>query len=169
MRPVFARNGTYEMVRRALLVATLLLALPTPTRAGTRQDAKVLLSEIPELNKIEQQLGFADAVVVGDTIYLSGVVAGLRPGETDLKQPYERAFQRIGAILQRAGASWDDVVDMTTFHTDLTTQMPAITAVKGEFLKGPPPAWTAIQVSRLIPDTGLTEIKIVAKLPRAKP
>ncbi len=157
------------MLRRALLLGTVLLALPAPTLAGSRQEAKILLSESPELNKIEQQLGFADAVVTGDTVYLSGVVAGLRPGETDLKQPYERAFERIGAILQRAGASWDDVVEMTTFHTDLTTQIPAITAVKSEYLKGPPPAWTAIQVSRLIPDTGLTEIKIVAKLPRSRP
>jgi enamine deaminase RidA (YjgF/YER057c/UK114 family) len=156
------------MLRRALLPGTILLALAAPARAGSRQEAKVFLSDIPELNKIEQQWGFADAVVTGDTIYLSGVVAGLRPGETDLKQPYERAFQRIGAILERAGASWDDVVDMTTFHTDLTSQMPAITVVKNKYMKGPPPAWTAIQVSRLIPDTGLTEIKIVAKLPRAK-
>ena len=162
------RKGTYDMPRRALLPGTILLALAAPAQAGSRQEAKVLLSDNPELNKIEQQWGFADAVISGDTVYLSGVVAGLRPGETDLKQPYERAFQRIGAILRRAGASWDDVVDITSFHTDLTTQMPAITAVKNEYVKGPPPAWTAIQVSRLIPDTGLTEIKIVARLPHAK-
>jgi enamine deaminase RidA (YjgF/YER057c/UK114 family) len=44
--------------------------------------------------------------------------------------------------------------------------MPAIVAVKKEFVKDPPPAWTAIQVSRLIPNNGITEIKIIAKLPR---
>ena len=146
----------------------ILLALsvaPATAHAGARQDAKVFLSDDPDINKIERDIGFADAVVTGDTIYLSGVVAGLRPGETDLKMPYERAFQRIGAILQRAGASWDDVVDMNTFHTDLTTQLPAIIAVKKEYMRDPPAAWTAIQVARLIPNTGLTEIKIVAKLP----
>jgi len=162
-----ARNG-FDMLRRVLMPGCILLALGASAQAGSRQEAKVFLSDTPELNKIEQQWGFADAVVSGKTIYLSGVVAGLRPGETDLRQPYERAFQRIGAILKRAGASWDDVVEMTTFHTDLTTQMPAITAVKKEYVKGPPPAWTAIQVSRLIPDTGLTEIKIVATLPNPK-
>jgi len=92
------------------------------------------------------------------------VVAGVREGETDLKLSYERAFERIGVILKRAGASWDDVVDITSFHTDLTTQMPAIVAVKNKYIKAPFPAWTAIQVSRLIPDNGITEIKIVAKL-----
>jgi enamine deaminase RidA (YjgF/YER057c/UK114 family) len=154
-------------MKRATLFAAVLL-LPAGANAGARQDAKVLLSDNPDLNKIQQDWGFADAVVAGDTIYLSGVVAGLRPGETDLKLPYERAFQAIGKVLERAGASWDDVVEMTSFHTDLTTQMPAIVAVKKEYVKNPPPAWTAIQVSRLIPNAGITEIKIVAKLPKAK-
>jgi enamine deaminase RidA (YjgF/YER057c/UK114 family) len=147
-----------------LLIAWMLV--PAAANAGARQDAKVLLSDIPQMRKIQEQWGFADAVVTGDTIYLSGVVAGLRPGETDLQLAYDRAFQRIGSILQRTGASWDDVVEMTTFHTDLKTQMPAIVAVKNKYMHSPPPAWTAVQVVRLIPDAGLTEIKIVAKLPK---
>jgi hypothetical protein len=36
-------------------------------------------------------------------------------------------------------------------------------------MRDPPPAWTAIGVSRLIPNSGITEIKIVAKLPRKTP
>jgi enamine deaminase RidA (YjgF/YER057c/UK114 family) len=156
------------MDRTRLIPLALLLLIPTPAHAASRQDAKVLLSEDPGLNKIEQEWGFADAVVTGDTIYLSGVVAGVRPGETDLTLAYERAFQAIGATLQRAGASWDDVVDITTFHTDLTTQMPAIVAVKNKYVHAPPPAWTAIQVARLIPNTGITEIKIIAKLPSGR-
>ncbi len=143
-----------------------LIIVPGAVNAGARQDAKVILSDIPQTKKIQDEWGFADAVVTGDTIYLSGVVAGLRPGETDLQLAYERAFQRIGSILQRAGASWDDVVEMTTFHTDLKSQMPAIVAVKNKYIHNPPPAWTAVQVVRLIPDAGLTEIKIVAKLPK---
>jgi enamine deaminase RidA (YjgF/YER057c/UK114 family) len=143
-----------------------LLALPTIAHAGTRQQANVLLSDNPDTRKLQEQWGFADAVVTGDSIYLSGVIAGLRPGETDLMVAYERAFQRIGKILERSGAGWDDVVEMTSFHTDLKSQMPAIVSVKNKYLHGSPPAWTAVQVVRLIPDAGLTEIKIVAKLPR---
>ncbi|MFL6741076.1 MAG: Rid family hydrolase [Sphingomicrobium sp.] len=142
------------------------LAVATAAHAGSRQEATVLLSEDPEERKFQQDWGYADAVVAGDTVYLSGVVAGLRPGETDLKLAYERAFARIGAILKRSGAGWDDVVDITSFHTDLTTQMPAIVAVKNKYVVAPPPAWTAIEVARLIPDRGITEIKIVARLPR---
>ena len=147
-------------------VALFTLLAAAPAHAGARAEAKVLMDQDPALAKIETDWGFADAIVSGDTIYLSGVVAGVRPGETDLILAYDRAFQRIGRILQNAGASWDDVVDITSFHTDLTTQMPAIVTVKNRYVKAPFPAWTAIQVSRLIPDNGITEIKITARLPK---
>jgi enamine deaminase RidA (YjgF/YER057c/UK114 family) len=146
-------------------IALVLIGILTATAAsgGARQDAKVLMSSDPAASKIEEEWGFCDAIVTGDTIYLSGVVAGVREGETDLRVAYTRAFERIGAILKEAGASWDDVVEITSFHTDLTTQMPAITAVKKIYVKPPFPAWTAIQVSRLIPPNGITEIKVTAK------
>jgi len=144
----------------------LLLGAGGTALGGARENATVLMSEDPALASAEAAWGFADAIVVGDTVYLSGVVAGLRDGETDLRPAYERTFERIASILKRAGSSWDDVVDMTTFHTDLTTQMPAIVAVKNRYVKPPFPAWTAIQVSRLVPNNGLTEIKITAKLSR---
>jgi enamine deaminase RidA (YjgF/YER057c/UK114 family) len=151
-------------MRIVLLVLTLLCACTESALAGTRQDARVLMSSDPASLKLEQDWGFSDAIVTGDTLYLSGVVAGVREGETDLKAGYTRAFERIGDILKNAGASWDDVVDITSFHTDLITQMPAIVAVKNNYVKPPFPAWTAIQVSRLIPSNGITEIKVVAKL-----
>ena len=153
---------------RLALPAFVLLAASAsaspPALAGARQNAKVLMPSDPATLKIWEDWGFADAIVTGDTIYLSGVVAGVREGETDLRIAYTRAFERIGEILKTAGASWDDVVDITSFHTDLTTQMPAIVAVKKNYVKPPFPAWTAIQVSRLIPPNGITEIKVVAKL-----
>ena len=150
---------------RVAALIPLLILTSAAAHAGTRQESKVLLSENPHERQFQQDWGYADAIVAGDTIYLSGAVASVRPGETDLKLAYERTFAEIGTILKRAGASWDDVVDITSYHTDLTTQMPAIVAVKNKYVTGPPPAWTAIQVARLIPNTGITEIKIVAKLP----
>jgi enamine deaminase RidA (YjgF/YER057c/UK114 family) len=62
--------------------------------------------------------------------------------------------------------SWHDAIDITTFHTGLATQMPAIVAIKNRYIKPPFPTWTAIHVSRLIPDNGITEIKIVARKPK---
>ena len=151
---------------RSTSFALALVALSASAAAlsGTRQEARTFMPSDPASAKLWEDWGFSDAIVTGDTVYLSGVVAGVREGETDLRLAYTRAFERIGEILKNAGASWDDVVEITSFHTDLTTQMPAIVAVKKNYVKPPFPAWTAIQVARLIPPNGITEIKVVAKL-----
>ena len=155
-------------MKNRLLLACLstLLLVSGSAFAGARQEAEVLMASDPGELKFQQEWGYASAVVSGDTVTLSGVVAGVRPGETDLRAGYTRAFERIGGILRSAGVTWDDVVDITSFHTDLTTQTPAIVAVKNQYIKPPYPSWTAIQVARLIPDNGITEIKIVARKPK---
>ena len=153
-------------VRLLLACLSAAMLLPGSAFAGARQEAQVFMSPDPEELKFQQEWGYANAVVSGDSVTLSGVVAGLRPGETDLRASYTRTFERIEGILRSAGVSWDDVVDITSFHTDLATQMPAIVAVKNRYVKPPYPSWTAIQVVRLIPDNGITEIKIVARKPR---
>lgn len=150
-------------------LASALLLLPlaaTAAGAQTRTESNVLMSEDPRTRSAQEEWGFADAVIAGETIYLSGIVVGQREGET-LEAAYERTYRRIGEILQRAGAGWDDVVDITTYHTDVTTQMDAIVAVQRRYIRAPFPAWTAIDVDRLIPDRGITEIKIIARRPAA--
>jgi enamine deaminase RidA (YjgF/YER057c/UK114 family) len=153
-------------MRLALSLVMIALAA-TPAAGGVRQDATVIMPTQPEARKMLEDWGFSEAIVAGDTVYMSGVVVGLRPGDTDLAAAYARTFDRMGETLKRAGVTWDDVVDMTTYHTDLTTQLPALTPVKHRYIKAPFPAWTAIGVSRLVPDRGITEIKLVAKLPKA--
>jgi enamine deaminase RidA (YjgF/YER057c/UK114 family) len=153
------------------LAALALLAVEATAAGQPAPDpaAKtVIMPTDPRALQFQEEWGFADAVIGGDTVYLSGVVVGLRPGETELQPAFDRAFKRIGTILHRAGASWDDVLDITSFHTDVTGQLPVMVEVKKRYMKGPPPAWTAIQVSRLLPDAGITEIKIVARRPSRK-
>jgi enamine deaminase RidA (YjgF/YER057c/UK114 family) len=147
-----------------LLLIIIALAAPTAACAQARSQAQVLMSEDEGERRFQEEWGYSDAIIVGDTVYLSGVVVGQREGES-LEAAYDRAYRRIGAILTRAGVGWDDVVDITTFHTDVTTQMPAIVAVQRRYIQAPFPAWTAIDVDRLIPERGITEIKIVARRP----
>jgi enamine deaminase RidA (YjgF/YER057c/UK114 family) len=139
-----------------LLIAAPVTALPADT---------VLMSENASERAFQEKYGYADAVIAGDTVYLSGVVAGVAPGEASLVPAYERAFERLGKILTRAGVSWADVVEITSFHTDVKTQLDAMATVKNRHIKPPFPAWTAIGVSRLLPDTGITEIKLIARRP----
>lgn len=63
-----------------------------------------------------------------------------------------------------SGCTFDDVVDVTTFHTDPQSQFPTVMEAKGSaFPQAPYPAWTAIGVTWL---SGFDfEIKVVARIP----
>ena len=143
-------------------VLTNAVLIATPSHAGSRQQATILLSPNPEDARAQQEWGYADAVVSGDTIYLSGVVVWL--GEDgNIDAAFIRAFEQIGETLKRAGASWDDVLEATSYHTDLTTQLQALTRAKKQFIRPPVAAWTVIEVSRLIPNRGIAEIRVIAR------
>lgn len=147
------------IVSAALTFGAMILA----AQAGARDDAKVVPDgQLPEWR---QHWGYSDAIVTGDTIYLAGIVAQTKDGDPNLEAAYTRAFESIGEVLAKAGASWNDVVEITSFHTDVKAQMEPMITVKNRYVRAPFPAWTAIQVSRLIPDRGITEIRIIAKLP----
>lgn len=146
---------------KTLLPALLLCAAP----AAALPAEAVLMSENPGGRAFQEKYGYADAVIAGDSVYLSGVVVGLAPGETDMVAAYDRTFRHIGTILARAGVTWADVVDITSFHTDVKTQLDAMATAKNRYIKAPFPGWTAIGVTRLLPDTGITEIKIIARRP----
>jgi enamine deaminase RidA (YjgF/YER057c/UK114 family) len=133
------------------------------TRSPARSTENVLMSDDEEARRSQEQFGFADAVTAGDKVYLSGIVAVLNEGETDIEASFERVYQRVGSILKRAGVSWDDIVDITSFHTDVTTQIEPMVNVQKRYIKSPPAAWTAIGIDRLIRPNGITEIKFVAQ------
>ncbi|MEL7453595.1 MAG: Rid family hydrolase [Pseudomonadota bacterium] len=112
---------------------------------------------------------FAPAVRAGDKLYLSGVVASLQGNEqefskADMVAAFDRAFAQIEEILAAGGANWSDVVEVTTFHTELVHQIDAFTHSKDKWIKAPYPAWTAIDVDRLYPERGLVEIKVIAHI-----
>ncbi|KQZ73482.1 hypothetical protein ASE06_13985 [Sphingopyxis sp. Root214] len=153
-----------RIMRRTMITAMAAGLVAAP--AAAREADKVLMSEHPQGRAFQEAVGYANAVIAGDTIYLSGVVAGMAKGESDLAPGYDRAFKAIAATLARAGASWDDVVDITTFHTDLAAHIDGFAAVKNRYVKAPFPAWTAIGVSRLYEPSAVVEIKVVATRPR---
>ncbi|WP_310467609.1 RidA family protein [Sphingomonas sp.] len=142
-----------------------LAVMATASSAVAREPGQVVMPAAPANRALFEKWGFAEAVIDGDRIYLSGVVADLRGTETDPSAGFDRAFKTIAGILQRSGATWDDVVDMTTYHTDLPSQLDAFVAVKRNYVREPFPAWTAIDIDRLVPDRGLVEIKVVARRP----
>jgi len=78
---------------------------------------------------------FSQATRVGDIIWVSGQVgidASTAPAKGAAAQA-RLAFEGLKSVLQAAGASLADVVELTTFHTELRGEMQAFAEVKDEY------------------------------------
>lgn len=110
--------------------------------------------------------GYSAAVRSGDLLFVSGQVGSREDGspEPDFSRQVELAFRNLEAVLAAAGAGFDDIVDVTSFHTDPENQFDAIIEVKNRYFpEAPFPTWTAVGVNWL---AGFDfEIKVVARVP----
>lgn len=110
--------------------------------------------------------GYSAAIRSGDLLFVSGQVGSRADGnpETDFERQVELAFDNLKATLAAAGCTLDDVVDVTTFHTDPQNQFDSIMKVKQKvFHTAPYPNWTAVGVTWL---SGFDfEIKVIARIP----
>ena len=115
---------------------------------------------------------------VDDTLYISGVVIGPREGEkrdaAAFKQQVHRGFQRLQAILKSAGASFEDVVMINSFHVwagpdfEGTKQQhfALFEEVADTYLKPPSPAWTAVGTTGLLGTNSIVEVQLIAHVPK---
>jgi len=145
----------------ALAAVPFAPAFAAPAPVAGKQ---TVMPENPQARAFQEQFGYSEAVIHGDTVYLSGVVAGAPPAGMNPADYYAQTFERIGAILARAGSSWDDVLDITTYHVDIDASLTPLAAAKNRYVKAPFPTWTAIDIDRLYEPTATVEIKIVARL-----
>lgn len=109
-------------------------------------------------------LHFSQATRVGDTIWVSGQVgidAAMKPAE-GMEAQARLAFQGLRSVLEAAGATLADVVELMTFHTDLRGEMRAFAAVKDEYFPDRYPSWTAVGVTQLALAELRVEIRAVA-------
>ncbi|MEI6643230.1 MAG: RidA family protein [Novosphingobium sp.] len=106
----------------------------------------------------------APAMRVGTMVWTSGQVGMTDAGElpASVEGQAEFAFQNLARVLNEAGATLDDIVDLQTFHVGLPEGSAAFRAVKDKYLVKNPPAWTALGVSYLAMPGVLLEIKAVA-------
>ena len=153
------------------MIAALLLAAAAPpaVAAAPAADHKIVYSDNQRARAVQDRIGFADSVTAGGTVYVSGVIAYSLPTDKSMEDAYIRVFDQLTHILTRAGVSWSDVVEVRSFHTDVNAQIEPMAAVKRRYRPAPDPAWTAVGTSGLLSPTGITEIALVAHLPKAKP
>jgi enamine deaminase RidA (YjgF/YER057c/UK114 family) len=109
---------------------------------------------------------YSAAIRSGDLLFVSGQVGSREDGspEPDFERQVQLAFDNLNAVLAAAGCTFDDVVDVTTFHTDPESQFEAIMAVREKAIGDAPyPNWTAVGVNWL---AGFDfEIKVIARIP----
>lgn len=110
--------------------------------------------------------GYSAAIASGDLLFVSGQVGSRADGspEPDFETQVRLAFSNLQATLEAGGCTFDDIVDVTTFHTDPENQFGVIMPMKNEIFPRPPyPNWTAIGVTWL---AGFDfEIKVIARVP----
>ena len=112
-------------------------------------------------------LRYSPALRDGRFIFVSGHIGRDEHGvlSDDPEVQMREAFLSVGRTLGDLGATWDDVVEITSYHVGLAAQKEALLRVHHEFIREPPyPAWTAAGVSELFSAEAVIEIAVVAAL-----
>ncbi|SEP95823.1 Enamine deaminase RidA, house cleaning of reactive enamine intermediates, YjgF/YER057c/UK114 family [Pseudomonas sp. NFACC02] len=109
---------------------------------------------------------YSPAIKTNGLLFVSGQVGSREDGspEPDLQAQVRLAFNNLNAILDAAGCTFDDVIDVTVFIVDPASRFEKIWEVVPEFWgEAPHPTVTAVGVTWLY---GFDfEIKVIAKLP----
>lgn len=116
----------------------------------------------PGTEKTYQRWQYSQAVRVGDTIWVSGQVGMGKQGPADGIEAQTRiAMESLKRVLEEAGAILGDVVELVTYHTDMS-DIAGFSKVKAEFFPSNYPAWTAVGVQALAVPGILLEVRATA-------
>ncbi len=113
----------------------------------------------------------------GSLLFLSGIGPRTRgskeiPGTTrdasgkvvahDIEAQCRSVFQNVRAVLEDAGSSWDSIVDVTVFLTDMG-DFAVYNRIYAEYFVDNRPARTTVEISRLPTDIAI-EMKVIATI-----
>jgi enamine deaminase RidA (YjgF/YER057c/UK114 family) len=122
----------------------------------------------------EDQYGYAQAVKVDDTIYVSGQLSHDAEGNMvgaappDMEAQMRQTYANAKKILAEFGASLDDVVEEVIYVTDMDKAFAAAGPVRKEAYGSTKPAVasTILVTPRLALAPQMIEVKFVAKVKR---
>ena len=115
---------------------------------------------------------------VGDLLFLSGVGPRERgkkaiPGVTldengkitsyDIEAQCHSVFANVKAILEDSGSSWDNLVDVTVFLTNMEVDFKTYNKIYDEYFKDNQPCRTTVEVNCL-PTPIAIELKCIATI-----
>ncbi|KAA9354920.1 RidA family protein [Larkinella humicola] len=107
----------------------------------------------------EDGAGYAQAVRVGKTIYISGTVGG---GEA--ASALTNVYKGLQKTLAFYGATFQNVVKENLYTTNIE-EMKKHNDVRKKYYNNDFPAATWVQIQRLYEETALVEVELVAMLP----
>ncbi|WP_455914893.1 RidA family protein [Pseudomonas syringae] len=120
----------------------------------------------PGRHALYERNRYSPAIKSAGLLFVSGQVGSREDGspEPDLRAQVRLAFTHLNAILNAAGCTFDDVIDVTVFMVDPQSTFETAWEVVPEFWgDAPHPTITAVGVTWLY---GFDfEIKVIAKLP----
>lgn len=118
----------------------------------------------PDGSSIFDRFSYSAAVRAGDLLFVAGQV-GLNPDGTipeDADTQAARAFERMKAILEHAGSSMDNLVELVSYHVNISEDLAGFVKIKERFVPAPYPTWTILEVAGLARKELVIEIKATA-------
>ena len=114
----------------------------------------------------------------GNLLFLSGVgprergtkkIPGVELDEAgnivsyDIETQCHSVFRNIRYILEEAGSSWEDIVDVTVFLTNMKADFPVYNRIYAEYFKDNLPCRTTLGITAL-PTPIAIELKVIARI-----
>jgi len=115
---------------------------------------------------------------VGNLLFLSGVgprqkgtkkIPGVELNEKgeitsyNIAEQCHSVFNNIKNILEDSGSSWDKIVDVTVFLTNMKDDFPVYNKLWAEYFKENPPCRTTLEINCL-PTPIAIELKVIATI-----
>lgn len=135
------------------------------------------MKEIINTESAAKPLGaYPHARKVGNLLFLSGIgsrsakdnsIPGLQLDDRgnivkyDIEAECHSVFANVKAVLEASGSSWDKIVDVTVFLTNMKTDFPVYNKVYGEYFKDVNACRTTVEVKSL-PTPIAIELKVIA-------
>src|SRR5215204_5376828 len=137
------------------------------------------MSEVIHTDKAAKPLGaYPHARRVGNLLFLSGIgsrratdnkIPGLTQDEGgniisyDIEAECHSVFANVKAVLEASGSSWDKIVDVTVFLTNMKTDFPIYNKIYGEYFQNVEACRTTVEVKSL-PTPIAIELKVIATI-----
>ena len=134
------------------------------------------MSEKISTNKAPKPMGlYPHARKVGNLLFLSGVgprTAGLKYDKNgnyeafDFEAQCRSVFDNVKVILEESGSSWENLVDVTVFLTDMKRDFKTYNKIYAEYFSANQPCRTTVEVNAL-PSPISIELKCIATIEEA--